>query len=109
MAEKILEYSDGSLKVMIYPGNQLGNERESLELLQIGSLAMTKVSANTLEGFVPEFRLFNLPYIFNNEEHRFRVLESEIGKELLMKGIDSRFRGLCYYDAGSRSFDPHIR
>ena len=104
MAEKVNEYSNGTLEVKIYPGNQLGNERESLELLQIGSLAMTKVSANTLEGFVPEFRLFNLPYIFNDEAHRFRVLESKLGKELLMKGKNSRFMGLCYYDAGSRSF-----
>lgn len=104
MAERLLEYSDGDLVIKVYPGNQLGNERESLELLQIGSLAMTKVSANTLEGFVPEFRVFNLPYIFANEEHRFRVLDSDVGKELLLKGKDSRFRGLCYYDAGSRSF-----
>lgn len=104
MGERLLEYSDSSLKIIIYPGNQLGNERESLELLQIGSLAMTKVSANTLEGFVPEFRIFNLPYIFNNDEHRYKVLESNIGKELLLKGEASRFRGLCYYDAGSRSF-----
>ncbi len=104
MDERLKEYSDGTLQIQIYPGNQLGSERESLELLQIGSLAMTKVSANTLEGFVPEFRIFNLPYIFTGDEHRFRVLESEMGKELLLKGIPNRFMGLCYYDAGSRSF-----
>jgi len=104
MGERLKEYSGGSLQLQIYPGNQLGSERESLELLQIGSLAMTKVSANTLEGFVPEFRLFNLPYIFTGDDHRFRVLESDIGKGLLLKGVPNRFMGLCYYDAGSRSF-----
>ncbi len=104
MGERLNEYSGGSLKIQIYPGNQLGNERESLELLQIGSLAMTKVSANTLEGFVPEFRIFNLPYIFTGDDHRFRVLDSDLGKELLLKGVSGRFMGLCYYDAGSRSF-----
>ncbi|MDD5582515.1 MAG: TRAP transporter substrate-binding protein [Candidatus Marinimicrobia bacterium] len=104
MEERLKEYSDGTLKIQIYPGNQLGNERESLELLQIGSLAMTKVSANTLEGFVPEFRLFNLPYIFTSDNHRYRVLESALAHDLLLKGIPHRFMGLCYYDAGSRSF-----
>jgi len=104
MGERLKVISGGTLQMQIYPGNQLGSERESLELLQIGSLAMTKVSANTLEGFVPEFRIFNLPYIFSGDEHRFRVLESDMGKELLLKGIPNRFMGLCYYDAGSRSF-----
>lgn len=104
MGERLKKYSGGTLQLQIYPGNQLGSERESLELLQIGSLAMTKVSANTLEGFVTEFRLFNLPYIFTGDDHRFRVLESDIGKGLLLKGVPNRFMGLCYYDAGSRSF-----
>jgi len=104
MGERLKEYSGGTLQMQIYPGNQLGNERESLELLQIGSMAMTKVSANTLEAFVPEFRIFNLPYIFTGDDHRFRVLESDIGKGLLIKGVPNRFMGLCYYDAGSRSF-----
>lgn len=104
MGNRLKEYSGGTLLMQIYSGNQLGSERESLELLQIGSLAMTKVSANTLEGFVPEFRLFNLPYIFTGDDHRFRVLESELGKSLLLKGVPNRFMGLCYYDAGSRSF-----
>ncbi len=51
MAERLEEISGGKMKMTIYPSGQLGNERETLELLQIGSLAMTKVSAAVLENF----------------------------------------------------------
>ncbi len=104
MGEKLVEKSGGKMKLDIYPGGQLGNERELIELLQIGSLGMTKVSASPMESFVPEMKVFSLPYVFRSEEHLWRVLNSDIGKELLLSGQDYFLRGMCYYDAGSRSF-----
>jgi tripartite ATP-independent transporter DctP family solute receptor len=91
-------------KIDIYPSEQLGSERECLELLQIGSLDMTKVSCSVLEGFVPSMSVLSLPFIFRDEDHRFKILEGEIGKKLLLDGEKYWLRGLCYYDAGTRSF-----
>tara|TARA_R110002111_G_scaffold104439_1_gene162085 strand:+ start:17323 stop:18297 length:975 start_codon:yes stop_codon:yes gene_type:complete len=103
--QKALEKkSSGSLKVKIFPDGQLGSERELLELLQIGSVAATKVSAATLSNFVPEYNVMGIPYLFRNKEHQFSVLEGSIGKSILEKGSKFWLRGLCYYDAGSRSF-----
>lgn len=104
MAERVAEKSGGRMRVDIYPGGQLGAERDLIELLQIGSLAMTKVSTAPLEAFVPEMKIFGIPYVFRNDEHRWRVLKSEIGKKLLLAGEKYFLRGMCYYDAGSRSF-----
>jgi len=104
MNEQLVEKSGGKMRIDIYPSGQLGNERELIELLQIGSLGMTKVSASPMESFVPEMKVFSLPYVFRNEEHLWRVLQSGIGKELLHAGQDYFLRGLCYFDAGSRSF-----
>ena len=104
MAERVKEKSGGKLQIKIYPGGQLGAERECVELLQIGSLAITKVSAAIMEGFVPEYRVLGLPYIFEDQNHAWKVLNGEIGKGLLAKGDDFNLRGLCFYDAGSRSF-----
>lgn len=103
-AEKVDSLSDGQLKVRIYPSEQLGTERQCLELLQVGSLDMTKVSSAVLEGFSHDYRVFGLPYIFRNDTHRFNILEGEIGREILLSGEDVWLRGLTYYDAGSRSF-----
>jgi len=65
---------------------------------------MTKVSASPMEGFVPAFKIFSLPYVFNSDEHFWHALESKVGRDLLTRGEEVRLRGLAYYDAGSRSF-----
>jgi len=98
------EKSGGKLKIKIFPDGQLGSEREALELLQIGSVAITKVSAAIVSNFVPDYNVLSIPYIFRDKEHYFNVLEGDIGKSLLEKGSKYWLRGLCFYDAGSRSF-----
>lgn len=104
LGEELAKESGGKMKLKIYSDNQLGGERECLELLQIGSLDMTKVSAATMENFDTRYKVFNLPYVFKNEQHKFDVLDGEIGREIL-NGSDHVFlKGLCFYDAGSRSF-----
>jgi tripartite ATP-independent transporter DctP family solute receptor len=104
MQERLDVYSNGTMSLLIYPSGQLGSERENLELLQIGSLAMTKVSASSLEAFVPQMKVFSIPYLFASETHLWNVLQGDVGKELLNAGVSSYFLGLGYYDAGSRSF-----
>ena len=104
LGEKLKENSGGKLTLNIYPSSQLGGERECLELLQIGSLDITKVSAAVLENFIPEYKVFSVPYMFRDKAHTFSVFDSEIGESLLLKGDKFRLRGLTFYDAGSRSF-----
>lgn len=104
MAKKLEENSDGKMRMDIYPSGQLGAERDLIELLQIGSLAMTKVSTAPLEAFVPEMIIFGIPYVFRDDEHRWKVLNSPIGEKLLLSGEKYFLRGMCYYDAGCRSF-----
>lgn len=104
MGERLQELSGGSMRIDIYPSGQLGSERELMELLQIGSLAMTKVSASPMESFVPELKVFSIPYVFRDKSHFWKILDGDIGKRLLLAGERVRLRGLGYYDAGSRSF-----
>lgn len=104
MAERCDEISDGELQLQIYPSGHLGSEQQCVELLQIGSLAITKVSSAVMESFTSEFKVLGLPYIFRSKEHAFNVLDGEIGRELLLSSEPNWIRGLCFYDAGSRSF-----
>ena len=104
MAQRVKEKSGGELGVEVYPSGQLGSERECLELLQIGSLGMTKVSAAVMEAFAPSYKVFNLPYLFEDDAHRFAVMNGPIGDQILQDGQKYWLRGLCYYDAGFRSF-----
>ncbi len=65
---------------------------------------MAKTSAAPLEGFIPELAIFGVPYIFRDEEHYWKLINGELGKQLLAAGESKGIRGLCYYDAGARSF-----
>lgn len=104
-ADEVLnEISKGKMRIQIYPNQQLGSERECLELLQIGSLDMTKVSGAVMENFAPKFRIFGLPFLFDSKEHLFKVLDGPIGKELLNEGVQYWLKGMGFYDSGSRSF-----
>ena len=103
-AQEVVRLSGGKMEVKIFPDAQLGSEREVLELLQIGSISMTKVSAATMANFAPEYKVLGIPYLFRDKEHFFNVLEGPIGQELLDKGQDYLLKGLAFYDAGSRSF-----
>lgn len=104
MAERAGEISEGKLTIEVYPAGQLGSEQQCVELVQIGSLAITKVSAAALESFADAYKVFGLPYIFKSKEHTFAVLDGDIGNDILVSTADKWIRGLCYYDAGSRSF-----
>ncbi len=109
MAQKVAEKSGGQLQIEIYPSQQLGTERQCLELLQIGSLAMTKVSAAVMENFAPNIQVLSLPYIFRDREHAYRVLDGETGRQLLSQSEKFWLLGLTYFDAGQRSFYTKTR
>ncbi len=104
MAEKLVEVSNGKMKLEIYPSGQLGGEQQCVELLQIGSLAITKVSAAVMESFTSNYQVLGLPYIFRSREHAFSVLDGEIGQEFLNSAEQFNLKGLCFYDAGFRSY-----
>lgn len=104
MADRLEEISDGRMVIKTYPTSQLGGERELLELVQIGTVGITKVSGAALENIVPAARVFSLPYLFRDEEHYRKVVDGDIGREILDAGIPFRLKGIAYYDAGFRSF-----
>lgn len=102
--KRVTQKSGGELIIEIYPSGQLGSERETLELLQLGGLAMTKVSSAVMENFSPQLKVFGYPYLFRDREHRYQLYDSSLGTQLLEDGEQYWLRGLTYLDAGSRSF-----
>ena len=104
MAKELEKNSKGAMSIDIYSSGQLGGERELIELLQIGSLAMTKVSSSPLEEFIEEMKVFSTPYLFEDNDHFWRTLNGDIGRDILLAGESVYLRGLGFYDAGSRSF-----
>jgi len=110
LKRKAEELSGGRLRFTVFSGGQLGSESQCLEKTQVGTLDITKVSAAPVSNFVPVYKLFSLPYLFRDKDHCRRVLEGEIGKEMLDAlatrgdGSPSGLHGLGYFDSGSRNF-----
>jgi tripartite ATP-independent transporter DctP family solute receptor len=104
MAAEVQARSEGRLQIKIYPSSLLGSEREMIELLQLGAIDLIKTSTSPLEGFVPGMAVFGIPYVFRDAAHYWKVLDGPVGRQMLDLGLDQRLKGLCYYDAGSRSF-----
>lgn len=104
MKTRLEELSGGSVTIDIYPSSVLGDEKQCIEQLQNGSLAMTKTSAAAMENFIPTMSVYSLPYVFRDSDHYWKVLNGEIGQSLLQQGKNKFLRGLCYYDGGSRNF-----
>lgn len=104
MKRRIEELSGGAVTIDIYPSGVLGSSKQCIEQLQNGSLAMTCQSAGNMESFIPEMATFSLPYVFRDSDHYWKVLNGDVGNDLMKKGEPKFIRGLCYYDAGSRNF-----
>lgn len=110
LKRKAEELSGGKLQFSIFPSGQLGSESQCLEKTQVGTLDITKVSAAPVSNFVPVFKLYSLPYLFRDENHYWKVLEGDVGKEMLdslqhrADGSPSGLHGLGYFDGGSRNF-----
>ncbi|MBM3604316.1 MAG: TRAP transporter substrate-binding protein [Alphaproteobacteria bacterium] len=104
MADEVEEATGGSVRIRIYANGQLGTQRESTEQVQNCSLDMARSNAAELEAFVPSYGVFNLPYLFESEDHFDQVVAGDIGQRILDSGIEQGIRGLAYYTEGARSF-----
>jgi tripartite ATP-independent transporter DctP family solute receptor len=100
--KEILEQrTGGKVRVDLYPNNQLGNQRDVIEGIQLGTIEMSNV-ASVMAAFVKEVNLFELPFLFDSREHFHAVLDSDIGEGLRPALARRGFHLLGFFDAGVR-------
>lgn len=103
-AELAEQYSDGALTVQVFAGGQLGQETETIEQAQAGIVDLTRVNTVTLANVTPSVAVFTLPYIFRDLDHKYAVLDSDIGQEVRDNMQDAGLVGFDFMEAGTRSF-----
>lgn len=96
------EKTDGAVKIDIYANGTLGSERDMIEGLQLGTLDLVVTSTGPVINFVPEMGVVDLPFIFSSREHAYKVLDGEIGHNLLKKFNDIGIVGLAFWENGFR-------
>ncbi|AIJ07666.1 MULTISPECIES: TRAP transporter substrate-binding protein [Edwardsiella] len=104
MAKEVQQLSNGNMRIRIYPSSQMGSARETLELLQNGALDMTKGSGSDLESFDNVYAIYNMPYLFKDQQHFNNVVYGPVGKEIMDSTKDKGFFAMSAYVAGTRSF-----
>jgi tripartite ATP-independent transporter DctP family solute receptor len=102
--KRVGELTNGDVRIRVFHNGQLGQQRESIELVQQGALDMAKSNAAEMEAFEPLFAVFNIPYIFKNGEHAKAVLKGSVGQAVLDAGADNGLVGIGYLFEGARSF-----
>jgi tripartite ATP-independent transporter DctP family solute receptor len=106
MGQELSKATNGRLSVQMYASMQLGGEKEAIEQAQIGAIAIARVSVGTLGPVIPDLNVLNLPFLFRDTAHAQKVLDGEIGQELLDKVTNNpsaNIVGLCWMDAGARN------
>src|SRR5579862_2526135 len=106
LGKKLEAATQGRLSVQMFAAMQLGGEKEAIEQAQVGAIQLARVSVGTLGPVIDELNVFNLPFLFRNTAHMQKVIDGDIGTELLDKVTNNDkagLIGLCWMDAGARS------
>ncbi|MCH3959766.1 MAG: TRAP transporter substrate-binding protein [Selenomonas sp.] len=103
-ADLVKEKTNGRITVEVYDSGQLGDEKSVIEQIQFGGIDMSRVSLTPLSEFSRNLMALQLPYLYRDADHMWKVLDGDIGKDLLKSTEDSGIVGLSWYDAGARNF-----
>ncbi|MBI4574434.1 MAG: DctP family TRAP transporter solute-binding subunit [candidate division NC10 bacterium] len=101
-ADLVKQRTNGRVAIQIHHSRQLGDERQVVEGLQLGTIHLTVTSTGPLGGFVPEMNVVDLPFLFRDADHAYKVLDGEIGRSLLNKFDAVGIKGLAYWENGFR-------
>lgn len=104
LGELVKERSNGRIEIEVFHSAQLGQEKDTIEQTQFGVIDMNRVSLGPFNNIIEETQVPSLPYIFRSVEHMHKVMDGEIGQEILDAFSAHDLVGLVFYDAGSRSF-----
>ena len=106
MGKKLEAATNGRLSIQMFPSMQLGGEKEMIEQAQIGALQIARISVGPVGTIVDELNVFNMPFVFRDSRHMEKVIDGEIGDELLAKinsNPQTRLIALGWMNAGSRN------
>ncbi len=106
-ARLVKEKSKGDIVVDVFPSSQLGDERTEMQALQMGAVDMFRTNAVSLGDFgATKANLFALPYLFRDRDHLWKVLNSDIGQDILtdVQASGTHMVGIAFMEEGQRNF-----
>ena len=98
------ESTNGEMRIRVYPGGQLGAEKDTLELAVFGGVDLTRVNLGPITSIAPLTSVLALPFLFRSISHARATFDGSVGRTILDSLSEHGLRGLCFYDSGARSF-----
>ncbi len=109
MARIIEQRTGGRHSIRIFHSRQLGEEKETIEQTRAGAIDLNRTNVAPIGSLVPAANVLALPFLFRSFDHLHKVLDHEIGEEILAGFQRHGFVGLTFYDSGSRSIYNSVR
>lgn len=96
--------TNGKVVIQVRPGAEFGSEAEVLNQLYIGGVDFARLSLSSVSDELPVLNVLQLPYLYQDADHMWRVLDGQIGTDFLQLFSEINLVGLSWYDAGARCF-----
>lgn len=109
LAKEASELSNGRLEIQIFANAQLGNDRDMIEGMQLGSIDLASPSTGAMGAVVPEATVLDLPYIFDDYDHVYRTLDGPFADKLYKLFDGKGFHPLGYWEIGFRNLTNNVR
>ncbi|WP_252271908.1 TRAP transporter substrate-binding protein [Pseudomonas subflava] len=105
MGKKLEAASNGEIRVQMFSGGVLGSEKEVVEQTQLGAIQLARITLGVVGPVVPDVNVFNMPFVFRDHDHMRKVIDGDVGQEILDKITNSEFGlvGLAWMDGGTRN------
>ena len=103
-AELVEQKTNGKVKIEVYPDGKLGSESEAVAQMQEGTVDFARVSLSPMAQYEPKLNVLLMPYLYDDDKHMWKVLNSPIGQDMLDSIDSAGLVGLAWYDSGARNF-----
>lgn len=109
MAELVAKRTNGRHSIQVFHSRQLGEETDTIEATSAGAIDLNRTNVVPLGAMLPTINVLAMPFLFRSPDHLHRVLDGEIGRDILASFEPKGFVGLTFYDSGARSVYNSVR
>lgn len=102
-AALVEERTQGRIRIQVRAEGEFGSEAEVIRQMRYGGIDFARISLAQVADYIPEMKVLQLPYLYENADHMWRVLDGEIGERFLQYPQQYDLIGLSWYDAGARN------
>lgn len=108
-AELVKERTNGAVEIQIYPNSQLGGQRDLLEGLQLGTVDIVLTSTAVLSNFIPKCQVIDLPFIFRDREHVYKVVDGPLAEKIYEGAESQGMKVISTWENGFRHITNNVR